>query len=153
MIWPFEMVPWSMHKTNTIRNGVDRRICRLLKLVEYGSMVHNQTIMNENGYDHLMCRPPRVLLENGSIKQYGQTTETISDLLENVRMVKRLARMTLKAKMKRNRSTHHVPIRLQENVHAKRAILARLTCKVILQLTNNKGIQDSYYSAYFISLT
>ena len=27
MIWPLEMVPWSMRETNAIRNGVDRYTC------------------------------------------------------------------------------------------------------------------------------
>ena len=30
-------------------------------------MVHNQTNANRNGNDHLTCRPPTVLLDNGSM--------------------------------------------------------------------------------------
>ena len=36
-------------------------------MLKNGSVVHNQTIMNKNGYDHLTYRPPTVLLENGSM--------------------------------------------------------------------------------------
>ena len=59
--------------------------------------------------------PPTVLLENGSMVHNQTNADRLRKLsvtfLENVW----LARMTLKAKMERNRSAHHVPNVLQKN--------------------------------------
>ena len=58
------------------------------------------------------ANPPTVLLENGSMVHNQMNVDRLRKLsatfLENV-WSKRLARKTLKAKMERNRSTHHVP--------------------------------------------
>ena len=41
MIWPLEMVPWSMRETDAIRNGVDHALYNLW------NMVPNQTNNND----------------------------------------------------------------------------------------------------------
>ena len=51
-------------------------------LLNNGSMVHNQANTNENSNDHLMCRPPTVLLENGSmVHNQANTDENGNDHL------------------------------------------------------------------------
>ena len=62
-------------------------------LLENGSMVHNQANTNENGNDHLT---PTVLLENGSMVHNQTNTDRLQKLsvtfLENGKHERRLRR-------------------------------------------------------------
>ena len=107
MIWPLEMVPWSMREMDTVRNGVDRHTCYPLQLVEYVPWF----IIKQTQTETDMTDPPTVLLKNGSVAHNQMNVDRLRKLsatfLENV-WPKQLAWTTL-AKMERNRSTHHVP--------------------------------------------
>ena len=106
------------NQTNANRNGETHpRADPPTVLLNNCSMVHNQANTNENGNNHLMCRPPTVLLKNGSMVHNQTNADRLRKLsvtfLENVW----LAQMTLKAKMERNRSAHHVPNAVRVKVH------------------------------------
>ena len=59
-------------------------------------MVHNQANTNENSNDHLMCRPPTVLLENDSMIHNQMNADRLRKLsvtfLENGEHKRRLRR-------------------------------------------------------------
>ena len=42
-------------------------------------MVYNQTNTNRDGNDHVMCRPPAILLENGSMVHNQIEMDTIGN--------------------------------------------------------------------------
>ena len=73
-------------------------------------MVHNQANTNENGNNHLTCRPPYSFTgECGSMVHNQMNADRLRKLLVTFLENVWLARMTFKAKMERNISAHHAP--------------------------------------------